>query len=70
MARVVDSMGSTQLNENARCANLRKSSPSPDDEIARASSLRIRPIFPLPEDGTVARLEISETDPEPTLRAS
>ena len=26
------------LNENARCANLRKSSPSPDDEIARASS--------------------------------
>ena len=38
MTTVVDSMGTTELNENARSANLRKSSPSPDDEIARASS--------------------------------
>ena len=38
MTTVMDTMGTTELNENARCANLLKSSRSPDDETARASS--------------------------------
>jgi hypothetical protein len=38
MTTVVDSMGTTELNENARSANLRKPSPSPGGKIAQASS--------------------------------
>lgn len=42
--------------------------PKPGRRNSVGVSLRSFRYFPLPQEGTVARQEVGETDPEPTLR--